>query len=43
MGGLPRQVTLFEAEPVLDGHERTKMSGKRGDQPADTGFIIFNM
>ncbi|MGY9049808.1 MAG: FAD-dependent oxidoreductase, partial [Rhodobacterales bacterium] len=35
-------VTLFEAEPRLGGHARTKMAGKRGDQPVDTGFIVFN-
>ncbi len=36
------QVTLFEAEPRLGGHARTKLAGKRGDQPVDTGFIVFN-
>lgn len=36
------QVALFEAEPRLGGHARTKMAGKRGDQPVDTGFIVFN-
>ena len=35
-------VTLFEAEPRLGGHARTIMAGKRGDQPVDTGFIVFN-
>lgn len=35
-------VTLFEAEGRLGGHARTKMGGKRGDQPVDTGFIVFN-
>jgi predicted NAD/FAD-binding protein len=35
-------VTLFEAEPRLGGHARTKMAGKNGDQPVDTGFIVFN-
>ncbi len=35
-------VTLFEAEDRLGGHARTKMAGKRGDQPVDTGFIVFN-
>ncbi|QFS81280.1 hypothetical protein FIU97_00315 [Roseivivax sp. THAF40] len=35
-------VTLIEAEPRLGGHARTKMGGKRGDQPVDTGFIVFN-
>lgn len=36
------QVTLFEAEPRLGGHARTKIAGKRGDQAVDTGFIVFN-
>jgi len=36
------RVTLFEAEPRLGGHARTKIAGKRGDQPVDTGFIVFN-
>jgi predicted NAD/FAD-binding protein len=36
------KVTLFEAEPRLGGHARTVMAGKRGDQPVDTGFIVFN-
>lgn len=35
-------VTLFEAEQRLGGHARTKMAGKKGDQPVDTGFIVFN-
>jgi predicted NAD/FAD-binding protein len=35
-------VTLFEAEKRLGGHARTVMAGKRGDQPVDTGFIVFN-
>ena len=35
-------VTLFEAAPRLGGHARTVMAGKRGDQPVDTGFIVFN-
>ncbi|WP_146592375.1 NAD(P)/FAD-dependent oxidoreductase [Puniceibacterium confluentis] len=35
-------VTLYEAEPQLGGHARTRMAGKRGDQPVDTGFIVFN-
>lgn len=37
-----RHVTLIEAEPRLGGHARTIMAGKRGDQPVDTGFIVFN-
>jgi len=35
-------VTLFEAEPRLGGHARTVLAGKRGDQPVDVGFIVFN-
>jgi len=35
-------VTLFEAGPRLGGHARTVLAGKRGDQPVDTGFIVFN-
>ncbi|WP_101068370.1 NAD(P)/FAD-dependent oxidoreductase [Roseovarius salinarum] len=35
-------VTLFEAAPRLGGHARTVIAGKRGDQPVDTGFIVFN-
>ncbi len=35
-------VTLFEAEPRLGGHARTKIAGKHGNQPVDTGFIVFN-
>ncbi|TCP61682.1 hypothetical protein EV663_104135 [Rhodovulum bhavnagarense] len=36
------RVTLFEAEGRLGGHARTVMAGKNGDQPVDTGFIVFN-
>ena len=36
------QVTLIEAAPRLGGHARTVMAGKHGDQPVDTGFIVFN-
>lgn len=36
------QVTLFEAEPRLGGHARTKLAGRNGDQPVDTGFIVYN-
>ncbi|MFC2967602.1 NAD(P)/FAD-dependent oxidoreductase [Acidimangrovimonas pyrenivorans] len=36
------RVTLFEAAPRLGGHARTVIAGKRGDQPVDTGFIVFN-
>jgi hypothetical protein len=42
MLGDDHRVTLFEAEPRLGGHARTKVAGKRGDQPVDTGFIVFN-
>lgn len=35
-------VTLFEAASRLGGHARTITAGKRGDQPVDTGFIVFN-
>ena len=36
------RVVLFEAERRLGGHARTVNAGKRGDQPVDTGFIVFN-
>ncbi|MEC3859739.1 FAD-dependent oxidoreductase [Mesobacterium sp. TK19101] len=42
MLGDDHHVTLFEAEPRLGGHARTVIAGKRGDQPVDTGFIVFN-
>ncbi|MHA6263052.1 NAD(P)/FAD-dependent oxidoreductase [Arenibacterium sp. CAU 1754] len=35
-------VTLYENEKRLGGHARTVMAGKNGDQPVDTGFIVFN-
>jgi predicted NAD/FAD-binding protein len=35
-------VTLYEAAPRLGGHARTVMAGKSGNQPVDTGFIVFN-
>ncbi len=35
-------VTLFEAASTLGGHARTVMAGQNGDQPVDTGFIVFN-
>ncbi len=35
-------VVLFEAEERLGGHARTIYAGKNGDQPVDTGFIVFN-
>ncbi len=36
------EVTLFEAGPRLGGHARTVMAGQGGQQPVDTGFIVFN-
>ncbi|SLN36254.1 NAD(P)/FAD-dependent oxidoreductase [Pseudooctadecabacter jejudonensis] len=36
------RVVLFEAEQRLGGHARTRMGGRNGDQPVDTGFIVFN-
>ncbi|MDA8585405.1 FAD-dependent oxidoreductase [Rhodobacteraceae bacterium] len=36
------QVVLFETENRLGGHARTVVAGKNGDQPVDTGFIVFN-
>ena len=35
-------VTIYEAERRLGGHSRTLLSGRNGDQPVDTGFIVFN-
>ncbi len=35
-------ITIFEAEPRLGGHARTITAGKNGDQPVDTGFIVYN-
>ena len=35
-------VTLFEAGTRLGGHARTVVAGRNGDQPVDTGFIVFN-
>ena len=35
-------VTLYEAAPRLGGHARTVVAGQNGDQPVDTGFIVFN-
>ena len=35
-------VTLYEAAPRLGGHARTVVAGINGDQPVDTGFIVFN-
>lgn len=36
------EVTLFEAAPRLGGHARTIQAGITGQQPVDTGFIVFN-
>lgn len=36
------RITLFEAENRLGGHARTVLAGRNGDQPVDTGFIVFN-
>ncbi len=36
------QVTLYEEANRLGGHARTVLAGKQGDQPVDTGFIVFN-
>ncbi|MGL4308920.1 MAG: NAD(P)/FAD-dependent oxidoreductase [Paracoccaceae bacterium] len=35
-------VTVFEAEPRIGGHARTILAGRSGEQPVDTGFIVFN-
>lgn len=40
--GDTHNVTLYECENRLGGHARTVMAGKNGDQPVDTGFIVFN-
>ncbi len=42
MLALNHHVTLFEAGDDLGGHARTVVAGKNGDQPVDTGFIVFN-
>jgi predicted NAD/FAD-binding protein len=36
------RVVLFEADPAIGGHARTRMGGPNRDQPVDTGFIVFN-
>ncbi|MGB8812596.1 MAG: FAD-dependent oxidoreductase [Paracoccaceae bacterium] len=36
------RVVLFEAETRLGGHARTVIAGRKGDQPVDTGFIVYN-
>ena len=35
-------VVLFEDADRLGGHARTVVAGRNGDQPVDTGFIVFN-
>ncbi|GFE66321.1 NAD(P)/FAD-dependent oxidoreductase [Litoreibacter roseus] len=35
-------VTLFEGRKRLGGHARTRIAGRNGDQPVDTGFIVYN-
>jgi uncharacterized protein len=35
-------VVLFESDRRLGGHAMTVTAGKRGDQPVDMGFIVFN-
>ncbi len=36
------RVVLYEAEPRLGGHARTRMAGRNADRSVDTGFIVFN-
>ncbi|MEM1130664.1 MAG: FAD-dependent oxidoreductase, partial [Pseudomonadota bacterium] len=36
------RVTVFESGAKTGGHARTVLAGRRGDQPVDTGFIVFN-
>ncbi len=36
------RVVLYEAEPAIGGHARTRMAGRTVQQPVDTGFIVFN-
>ncbi|MFD0979107.1 NAD(P)/FAD-dependent oxidoreductase [Tropicimonas aquimaris] len=40
--GASHDVTVFEAAGRLGGHARTVVAGRNGDQPVDTGFIVFN-
>ena len=35
-------VVFLEKADRLGGHARTVVAGKNGDQPVDTGFIVFN-
>ncbi|MGB0687547.1 MAG: NAD(P)/FAD-dependent oxidoreductase [Paracoccaceae bacterium] len=36
------RVTLYESGVTLGGHARTIVAGRNGNQPVDTGFIVFN-
>lgn len=36
------KVTLYESGAKLGGHARTVTAGRHGNQPVDTGFIVFN-
>ncbi len=36
------QITVFEAKSRFGGHARTLNAGVSGNQPVDTGFIVFN-
>ncbi len=36
------RVVLFEAEPSIGGHARTRPAGRDGADLVDTGFIVFN-
>ena len=36
------RVTLYESGANLGGHARTIVAGRNGNQPVDTGFIVFN-
>ncbi|MGB1153767.1 MAG: NAD(P)/FAD-dependent oxidoreductase, partial [Paracoccaceae bacterium] len=36
------RVTLYESSATLGGHARTIVAGRNGNQPVDTGFIVFN-
>jgi predicted NAD/FAD-binding protein len=40
--GPQHAVTVYEAAPRFGGHARTVTAGINGDQPVDTGFIVFN-
>lgn len=40
--GEAHSVVLFEAGSGLGGHALTVTAGRRGDQPVDMGFIVFN-